>query len=79
MISPFKVRAKKEGNETRPLYCGLKNVVNQFKYNKKITYENNYNIWRVKNDQEYFDMNLKPYSEEESRRVFAELHWYSKK
>jgi len=45
-----------------------------FKYNEGIPYGNNYDNWKYLNDKEYKDMNMKPYSDQESIRVFNELY-----
>ena len=45
---------------------------NVFKYNTEHSYESNYSVWRDMNDKEYRDIGEKPYSKQESRRVFNE-------
>lgn len=45
-----------------------------FRYKENLSYEQNYNNWKHLNDQEYLDMNMKPYSGIESTRVFNEQY-----
>tara|TARA_R110000765_G_scaffold95367_1_gene179502 strand:- start:1016 stop:1351 length:336 start_codon:yes stop_codon:yes gene_type:complete len=45
-----------------------------FKYDTEIPYEANYSTWKLMNDREYMEAGSKPYSKQESRRVFNENH-----
>mgnify|MGYP003132542137 CR=1 FL=1 len=53
---------------------GTPKMSKSFRYKESLSYEQNYNNWKHLNDQEYLDINMKPYSEIESKRVFNEQY-----